>query len=511
MRNKPSRKINQLKGGILLAYFQTGLNTVISLVYTPVMLRLLGQSEYGIYTLASSVISYLGLLNFGLSSSYIRYYTKYRDKGDMAGLAQLNGIFLTVYLGIAAVAGLAGGVLSWNVSALFGKSLTEQELTTARYLMLILTLNMMMTFASTVFAAYISANERFIFQKILNMGKTVLSPLVTIPVLLLGFRSVGMTVVTTVISILVDLSNILYCIQSLRMKISLRGADFRLVGKIASFSVFIAINSIVDQINWQVDKFILARYHGSVETAVYGVASQLNTLYISVSTAISSVYVPRVHHILASQDHDKEYSALFARIGRIQLLVLGLAASGLVLFGRHFIRFWAGEEYTGAYGITLLLILPCTIPLIQNIGIEIQRAKNMHRFRTVVYSIMAVSNVIISIPLGSRYGGAGCALGTAVSLLLCNGLIMNWYYGRRIHLDMRYFWRQMLRILPAILGAALLGALIPGRNSVKSVYLLTAEVLAYSLLYAGLCWLFAMNRSEKQAVSGLFRRAFGRI
>ena len=43
-----------------------------------------------------------------------------------------------------------------------------------------------------------------------------------------------------------------------------------------------------------------------------------------------------------------------------------------------------------------------TVPLIQNIGIEIQRAKNMHQFRSKVYFCMAIGNALVSIPLGMK-------------------------------------------------------------------------------------------------------------
>ena len=100
-------KLNQLKAGALLSYVQAGCSVVITLAYTPLMLRLLGQSEYGVYTLASSLTAYLGLLHFGLSGSYIRFYTRYRAAGDQRGVNQLNALFLTVYAGIALLALLA--------------------------------------------------------------------------------------------------------------------------------------------------------------------------------------------------------------------------------------------------------------------------------------------------------------------------------------------------------------------------------------------------------------------
>ena len=50
--------MNQLKVGALLNYVVLGLNSLIGLLYTPYMLRMMGQSEYGIYSLAASVIAY---------------------------------------------------------------------------------------------------------------------------------------------------------------------------------------------------------------------------------------------------------------------------------------------------------------------------------------------------------------------------------------------------------------------------------------------------------------------
>ena len=139
---------------------------------------------------------------------------------------------------------------------------------------------------------------------------------------------------------------------------------------------------IVDQINWNLDKFIIGRFWGTITVAIYGVASQINTLYMSFSTSISSVFAPRVNKMVAADSSDKELTNLFTRIGRTQFIVLSLIGTGFIFFGRPFINMWAGADYDEAYIITLILIIPVTIPLIQNIGIEIQRAKNMHKFRS---------------------------------------------------------------------------------------------------------------------------------
>ncbi len=499
-------KSSQIKAGVILSYLQLGLNAVISLAYTPVMIRLLGQSEYGAYTVASSTIAYLGLLNFGLSSSYIRFYTRYKKQEDELGIARLNGIFLAVYTLIALVAFAAGTAMALNVELFFGSSMSAQELETVRILMLILSVNLFFTFLSTVFTAYIGANEEFVFQKAVNMGKTVLSPLLTLPLLFLGARSVAVALMTTVVGLAVDGANVFFCLKKLKMRFTLRGAEPRIIGEVAGFSVFIALNSIVDQINWQVDKFILGHYHGTAVTAVYGVASQVNNLYTSVSTAISSVFAPRVHKIAQLEDREQKFNALFTKIGRIQLLVLGLPASGMVLFGRDFIDLWAGEGYADAYYIMLLLALPATVPLIQNVGIEIQRALNMHQFRSILYVAMALLNLAISIPLGKYYGGIGCAAGTAFSLLLSNGLVINIYYSRKMHIDIGHFWKEMVPIFLAIGAASLVGMaldLLVGGSGLLSFGI---KVVLYSGCYCGICWALAMNGDEKQMVKKSVRK-----
>ena len=91
----------------------------------------------------------------------------------------------------------------------------------------------------------------------------------------------------------------------------------------------------------------------------------------------------------------KELTSLFTRVGRIQFILLSLICSGFIFFGRPFISMWAGKNYVEAYHIALLLMMPVTIPLTQNLGIEIQKAKNMHQFRSWLYFFMAISNLFI--------------------------------------------------------------------------------------------------------------------
>ena len=73
--------INQLKAGAALNYVSIMLNMVVGLVYTPYMLRMLGQSEYGLYSLAASIIAYLTVLDLGFGNAIVRYTAKFEAEG----------------------------------------------------------------------------------------------------------------------------------------------------------------------------------------------------------------------------------------------------------------------------------------------------------------------------------------------------------------------------------------------------------------------------------------------
>ena len=113
-------KINQIKAGALLSYVSMGLSTLISLVYTPIMIQRLGDSEFGVYQAVLPIISYLNLLSFGLGSAYVRYYSRYKTAKDKRGMAMLNGMFLTTYLVLGALVLAIGWGLSY-CDAIFGK------------------------------------------------------------------------------------------------------------------------------------------------------------------------------------------------------------------------------------------------------------------------------------------------------------------------------------------------------------------------------------------------------
>ena len=119
-------KINQRKSGTILSYIQMIESTLIGLAYTPVMLRLMGQSEYGLNGTASGLTSFLSLLSFGLSGAYIKHVMAYRVSGDKEGENRLNGIFTVLYSFFSMLVVIAGTILIFASDNIFGNSVTHK-------------------------------------------------------------------------------------------------------------------------------------------------------------------------------------------------------------------------------------------------------------------------------------------------------------------------------------------------------------------------------------------------
>lgn len=502
--------VNQRKAGATLTYIQMGIGFVVSLIFTPVLLRLLGQSEYGLYDLVASVVSYLGVLNFGFGSAYMRYFSRYKVDEEKDKLATLNGMFLIVFSVLALVAVVAGFILAQYTDVVFGNKLNPAELAKAEFLMYILVLNLGFSFPSIVFTSYITANERFVFQKLVQLIKTLTSPFLVLPVLLLGYGSIGYALATSVVNLLVELVYAAYSIRKLKMRFSFENMEASLMKEMSVFSFYIFINMLVDQINWSVDKFLIGRFQGTVGVAVYGVASTINNHYRQISQAVSNVFIPRIHRMVANRDDNDELTLLFTKIGRVQFVILALISSTFIFFGKPFIMKWAGQNYADSYYVVLFLILPVTIPLIQTIGIEIQRAKNMHQFRSIMYFLMAVANLFVSIPLTRTYGPVGAAAGTAISMILGNGIAMNLYNHYKIGLDMVYFWKQILRFVPALIAPVVSGVLIMLLVDLHRLSLLLAFGALYLAIYLSSMWFLGLNSYEKDQISKPIKRILKR-
>lgn len=505
--------VNQLKAGVVLNYVVIFLNTVVGLLYTPYMLRMMGQSEYGLYSLVASVIAYLTVLDLGFGNAIVRYTAKFRAEKKTEEQYEMFGMFFLLYLVIGIIAFGIGLGLYFNVDTLFGNTMTAVELGRARIMMLLLVANLAFTFPMSIWGSIIQAYEDFVFQKSLNIIRIILNTAVMICLLHFGYKAVAMVVVQTIFNVLTLVVNFIYCRRKLNIHIYFRFKHFHwgFLKEVAIYSFWIFLNAIMDRVYWSTGQFVLGAMVGTVAVAVFAIAIQLEGMYMQFSTAISSVFLPKVTAMVATNRSRKEISDLFIRTGRIQYIVLAYILSGFIIFGRQFIELWAGAGYTDAYIISLLFFIPLTVPLIQNLGITILQARNEMKFRSVLYIIIALVSLAMQIVLTRYFGGIGCAMGVSGALVVGQILIMNVYYRRRQDLDIKTFWKEICKmsIIPIVL---IFSSMLVIRHffALDSWGKLILGIAAFSLVYIPLFFRFSMTDEERNLFISMFHKILGR-
>lgn len=500
---------------VVISYIQMALAIVLSVLFTPYALGTLGENEYGLLQTANSTVAMLSVLMLGFNSSYIRYYARYKQAGDQQAIYKLNGLFLMLFCVLGSLVLACGLFLAGNLELVFDDGLTAQEYATGRILLIITTITLALSFPRVVFSNMISAHEKYFFLKSVAMVESVGGPLLNFAVLYAGYRSVALTVTALTVTTIVFLFYMVYALRVLKQKFIFRNFEKGLLSSLFKFTGFIAINLIVDQVNNQVDKVLLARFCGTAVVTVYAVGINFSNYYTQFSTAISGIFTPRVHHMVISTEHNpleqrKVLTAFFTKVGRMQFLLLGLIGSGFVLFGQQFLNLWVGPGYKESYYVALACMLPGTIPLIQNVGIEIQRAENRHHYRSVIYGIIAAFNVAVSIYLCQIWGAAGAALGTGAACILGHGLIMNLVYHKRININMLAFWRSILGQMLGMVPAFAVGVLIVKFVAIDSWIKLFLFVAVYMASYFISVLLFALNAEEKAMVRNLVKKFYPR-
>lgn len=505
--------VNQLKAGVVLNYVVIFLNTIVGLLYTPYMLRMMGQSEYGLYSLVASVIAYLTVLDLGFGNAIVRYTAKFRAEKKTEEQYEMFGMFFLLYLVIGIIAFGIGLGLYFNVDTLFGNTMTAVELGRARIMMLLLVANLAFTFPMSIWGSIIQAYEDFVFQKSLNIIRIILNTAVMICLLHFGYKAVAMVVVQTIFNVLTLVVNFIYCRRKLNIHIYFRFKHFHwgFLKEVAIYSFWIFLNAIMDRVYWSTGQFVLGAMVGTAAVAVFAIAIQLEGMYMQFSTAISSVFLPKVTAMVATNRSRKEISDLFIRTGRIQYIVLAYILSGFIIFGRQFIELWAGAGYSDAYMISLLFFIPLTVPLIQNLGITILQARNEMKFRSVLYIIIALVSLAMQIVLTRYFGGIGCAMGVSGALVVGQILIMNVYYRRRQDLDIKTFWKEIskMSIIPIVL---IFSSMLVIRHffALDSWGKLILGIAAFSLVYIPLFFRFSMTDEERNLFISMFHKIFAR-
>ena len=469
---KVSSSLNR-KLGAILSIVNLLVSVLIGMVYTPICVRCLGQSDYGLYTFAFGLVGYLSILDFGFGSALVRYSSRLNETNSNE-TNNLYGFFLILFSVIGFIAFGIGLSVYFNMNSIFANSFTSEELFLLSKIFPLLLINVSLSFPFGVFSAII--------------------------VLLLGYKVYALTLITVCFSFVVYLVNTYYCFFKLNVRFGFNLTNIDLYKQIVKYSFFVFLGMIGTKLYDETDKLVLGYFCGSKEVALYGVAITFQMYFQILALSLTNVFFPLLNRILVSANADVEISQLFNKISHFLLVILEFIIVGFLVFGREFTVLWVGNDYINSYIIALIILLPSLVPLSQYLGNSILEAMNRHRVNSIMYFVMALFNVIISIPLAIRFGGIGAAIGTAVGTILARIVFINWYYVNKIGLKVKEYWMNFIIISIKYVPVLLVMYFSNFLFSNSSWTFLIIKILLSLIVCVPYVYMFILNEYEKNLV-----------
>lgn len=494
----------QIKIGAILSYFSIILNVGAGLLYTPWMVKMIGQSQYGLYTLANSLIS-LFLVDFGLSSATARYVSKYRAENDTQKVNNFLGIVYKLYLIIDGVIFSALIVVYFFINVIY-KNLTPVEIEQFKVVYIIAGLFSVINFPFVTLNGILTAYEEFIHLKLSEVFYRLLLVAIMIVVLLNGGGLYSLVVVNAAVGLTVIAYKFIVIKTRLPISVNLYYRDSSLTKELFGFSAWSTVSTLAQRLVFSITPTVLGIVANSAAIAVFGIVSTIEGYVFVFTTAINGMFMPTITRAFHKHDAEKELNPLFIGVGKFQYAINGLIVSVFFVIGMQFIQLWMGKEYITAYYGILLTIIPGLFYNSLQIANTSLIVTNKVKYQACVNVFMGAINIIIAFLLSKRFGVLGACISIFIAFTVRN-ILLNIICYKVLKLDILKFIKDCyIRMSIPICISVLIGFLINRIIYPQGWTDLIIRGLVISGIFVVSLFLFGLNKLDRKFVLQYFRR-----
>lgn len=497
------------KLAIAISYINLLVGMVVNIYITPMLIATLGDVDYSLYKVMHSLAGPLTMFHLGVSTVVTRSIVKNKDScgGNIREKRNTMALSLLASGVMSLLVIVAGACLYMAIPVMYGETYSEASICLGQKLFVMFVAASVLHMLTDAFSGCVVGHERYVVSSAIPLVKNLGKCILLIVLLKSGMGVLFVVAVDLFLAVGTFLFTLIYAVFGLHEIPKLYYFDKKQLSKIVSFGLAILLQAFVNQVNNNMDTMILGAFiDEKAVITMYSSALAIYAIYNSLVSVVTHYFLPKATELTLKNATGKEMTDFVIKPGRFQAMIALACILGFALFGQNFIRIWIGERYLDAYGVILTLMIPVTIPLVENAAISILDATMKRMYRSVVLVIMAILNLLVSVILVRSVGFWGAAIGTAVSLLLGHGVLMNLYYMKVFHIEV---FRMFKQIFEGILIAGLLAALV----CLPLAILLPDTVLwfvlkcgSFVLIYAVFLLAFGLNRSEKAMLRALVRK-----
>lgn len=489
---------NEIKRGALVSYAAIIFNIIAGLIYTPWMIHQIGQSDYGLFILATSFIT-LFSTDFGLGLATTRFISKYKAQNNEEQIKKFLGLTYKLYFAVNILIFLILLVLYFFINNIF-KGLSLQEIEKFKIIYTISGLFTIISFQFMPLRGILMAYEKFIFLKTTDLIQKILIIILMVIALYLGYKLYALVLINAFVGLILIGIRLIYMKKNINIKIDYSIRDKNLLSEVLKFSLLQTIVLIAQQFILNITPSILGITTNSSQIAVFSIGNTINGYIWSFAIALNGLFLPMISKLVYSGErcNIKEINKLMIKIGRIQLLVIGALFTIFYAMGSEFINLWIGDKFQHSYYVALFLILTPLISTTLDIANNYLIAINEIKYRTIAVIIVATISIVLSYILSLKYGAIGSAAGICLGNMTGNVVFMCFIYIKKAKLDMSGFFKEChLKMISPIILTIIIGFTIQHFFPTKFILFFAIKAIILGIVYITLMWIISLNSYEK--------------
>lgn len=488
----------QIKIGAILSYTSIAINILSGLLYTPWMINQIGQNDYGLYTLANSVITLL-MVDFGLSSATARYLSKYNAEGKREEAEKFLGAVYKLYLLVDAVIMTALVVIYLRIDSIYA-TLTPDELSRFKVVYVIAALFSVTNFPFVTFNGILTSHEKFVPLKLADVLYRVFLVGFTIIALLMGFGLYALVTVHAIVGLSVTFFKFIVIKKTVPLKVNFKHKDKSLYKDIFGFSIWTTISSLMQRLVFNITPSILGMVTGAAQIAVFGIVTTIEGYSYTITTAINGMFMPKISRLVANDKSEKALNKLLVDVGKFQFALNGLIIAGFAVVGKSFINLWMGEAFSDAYYGILLVVIPGAFFNSLQIANTTVVVEGKVKLMAIVNILTGIINVCLSYPLSKIYGVLGACVSICIAYSV-RAIVLLILYHKILPFNIPAFIKKCyIRIsLPIIITVAI-GFIINTFIPDGGWFMLLFKGAAVVLLFGASVFMIGFTKDEKASL-----------
>lgn len=284
----------QRKLGVILGYVNTAVQTVVSFLYTPLLLGGIGQSEYGLYQIIGSLTAYINIFESMLTASVLRFYCQEKSEGDAEGMETVLAVARRLYAACSCLVVVSAAAFAAFFQTAYSATLTEGELREGLAMLAIVCANIVVNMLFYTYSVVVQGNERFVFAKLLELAGLVIQPVLVI-VLIGGCpQAIVISVVQLAVSLASCVVKRFYAVGRLRCRIRAHGPARRMTRSMLGFSGIMFVSMVADIVFAKTGQLLVGIAMSASAVAIFSVGYQVYQAYATLGRMVSTVFVPHV-------------------------------------------------------------------------------------------------------------------------------------------------------------------------------------------------------------------------